>query len=79
MAFEAMTNSAVKNYAPPQSSTVPQFGQGDVPTVMGALQEGQLVVTLRETFCETFERIERDLAPASEPNSSPMRTPESWS
>ena len=63
----------------PQSSTVWQFGQGDVPTVMGALQEGQLVVTFRETFCETPERIARDLADWSVPKFSPMRKPASWS
>ena len=33
-----------------------------VPTVIGALHEGQLVVTLRETFCEVPERAERELA-----------------
>jgi hypothetical protein len=39
-----------------------QFGHGETPTVMGALQAGQLVVTLGVTFCETPERIVRDFA-----------------
>jgi hypothetical protein len=45
-----MAGKADTVYDVPQSSTVWQFGQGEVPTAMGALQEGQLVVTLRETF-----------------------------
>jgi hypothetical protein len=58
---------------------VPQFGQGEAPTVIGALQEGQLVVTLRETFCETPLRAERVLADPSAAKSAPMRTPLSCS
>ena len=66
----------IRGYVP-QSSTVPQFGQGDVPTVIGALQEGQLVVTLRETFCDVPARAERDFAEPSAAKSGPMRTPAS--
>ena len=62
-----MAGEVGKSYVVPQSRTVPQFGHGVVPTVMGALQEGQLVVTLRETFCETPERRRCVTAPCADP------------
>ncbi len=62
----------------PQSSTVPQFGHGVVPTAMGALHDGQLVVTLRETFCDTPARAEL-VFELPVPKSGPMRTPLSCS
>ena len=60
-----------------QSSTVPQFGHGEVPTAIGALQAGQLVVALRLTFCEVPLRA--DLTFCEAEKLSPTFTPASWS